>query len=130
MAIGVGTGATLSGATTGAVGNLQGFSWSGWQRPSVDVTVHATTGGRAFITGDLYDPGTWNVTLLLDEALSGIMGLIDDADEAWTLTVNGETFICNGQVIATDYDWPIEDVATVTLTIKLTGTVTGSWDTA
>ena len=130
MAIGPGTGATLSGATVGTVGNISDLGWSGWERPSLDVTVLATTGGRAFITGDLYDPGTLDVTLLMDETLSAILGLIEDASEVWTLAANGENFVCSGQVVSHTPGWPVEDVATIVLSIKLSGAVTGSWNQA
>lgn len=53
----VGTGATLTFASSVWTGNIISMNWTGIARESVPTSHLETVGGRTFIVGDLHDPG-------------------------------------------------------------------------
>ena len=68
MTIDIGTGSTLTAttwATTGAIAILS-MEVSDLSRESVDIAHLGTTTARAFMPGDLYDPGTIELEILHD----------------------------------------------------------------
>ena len=136
MAANVGTGTTVTFGTPGdtwstantATGTyLLGLSWNGISRPVIDITTMATTGGRDFMGGDLYDLGSLTLELLFDPAVVPPM-LTAAAAAGGTVSIawaggTGPTDIWTGLGHFTDFsiNAPLEDRMTATAVFKLTG---------
>ena len=129
MASDIGTGTTIVGGTGSAT---QSAAWEVlsidfndvWSREDIDFSHMETTGGKDFKPSDLYDPGTLVVTVQFDDTITLVP---TPAIEAWTVTFpGGATFICNGYIKSWGKGVPLEDKMTQTITIKLTGDITGT----
>lgn len=127
----VGTGLTIAFGTTNAYSTLlkRDAALTGVSTPSVDTTHLGTTGGRTFIPGDLYDGGTLTFTVLAD---TDVPPVIVHATETITLTVpitdgtNGTagTIAFDGFIQEYTTNFPLEDVITHDVTVKVAGTMT------
>ena len=128
MAITVGTGATLT--FTGVGVNLTSISMSGMSRESVETSHLGTTGGRTYLEGDLYDPGTIECEFQMDDAPNGkvadVEALLQLPAAAFTVQMDSGQGKWTGTAFATDLNWnfPLEELATGTLTLKVTGNIT------
>lgn len=128
MAVTVGTGATLT--FTGQTFNLTSISMTGMSRDSIETSHLATTGGKTFIPGDLYDPGSIECEFIMDDApnaseadIEGFLGL---TAAAFTVTMDSGQGNWQGTAFCTDVNFtmPLEDLATGSLTLKITGDIT------
>ncbi len=127
----VGTGTTIAFGTTSAMDSLEwdSFALDGVETPVVDTTKLATTGGRTFIPGDLYDGGTLTASCFAD---TDVPPVTVHATETITLTVpitdgtNGTagTIAFPGFIQSYSTDFPLEDAVKHNVTIKIAGTIT------
>jgi len=76
-------------------GTIRNIAHQGVTRPDVDVTHSATTGARAYIPGDLYEGGTFQIDGLLDET-KNFTTPITAAAETTTITLP----VASGQTTA------------------------------
>jgi hypothetical protein len=126
----IGTGATFEFVTTGLTLDLTSIEVSGVAREAVDITHLGTTVAKAFIPGDLYDPGEISFEGLLDPQ-DGDTFPITGASETMRVTFptpSGLTtpakFECTGFVTEYEFGVPMEEEMTFSMTIKLTGAIT------
>ena len=127
-----GTGATFEFGTTPIALVFTSIEVSGLARESLDVSNLANTGGRTFISGDLYDPGEITLEGHLDPDLGdSIITKIGAAKENMTITFpipaggsTGATFQASGFLMEFEFGVPIEEEMTFTMTIKLSDDVT------
>lgn len=119
----IGTGTTVSAAGAGAyAAEVLSVSWSDMSREAIDVSHMGTTGGRDFIPSDLYDPGVLTLEVHFKTTLAVP---ISAADTAITITFpDAETWVCDGFVTGFEFNDPMEDKMTATITYKLTGDIT------
>lgn len=127
----VGTGTTVAFGTTSAYDALQktNFSLDGVSTPAIDTTHLGTTGGRTFIPGDLYDGGTMTFTVLAD---TDVPPVTVHATETITLTVpitdgsntTAGTIAFSGFIQEYSTSFPLEDVVSHEVTVKVAGTIT------
>ena len=128
----VGTGATFAFGTTPIALDFTSIDASGISRESIDVTHLGTTGAKAFIPSDLYDPGEISFEGLMDPNLGdALVTKIGAAAENMTVTfpipsggAAGSTFVASG--FLTEFEWgvPMEEEMTFSMTVKLTGAIT------
>lgn len=120
----VGTGATfaLANAPTGFFADVLSMTHSGVERPSIDVSTLATTGGRDFIPGDLVDWGTIEMELLLSE--SALPPMLVAAGACSITFKGGGNWAWSGFGMNWAAANPFEDRVTATLTVKLSGDLT------
>ena len=128
VAVGTGTTLTLSGIATFDVFMLS-IAHSSISRESLETTHLGTGAARSFIPGDLYDPGSIEVEFQvpMDSPLTNmkIEDIMVDATTTFTVTVNeGGDWAGNGFI--TDFSWnfPLEELATGTFTLKCSGGIT------
>lgn len=123
-----GHGTTLTGGTTGAIGEILSISVSGQKRDSIDVSsMDSTSKCREFIPG-MIDAGEITFSVNFDKSASGVADRLQTAflagtDESWTIAFSGSaaTFACNGFITDLSYNTEFEGKSTQDITIKLTG---------
>ena len=123
MAAIIGTGLTVT-FQSGLFAEILSVSWSGVSRATIDATHMLVTGGMEYLAGSLYDPGTLEVELQMDNPDGAWITMMTAAAETVTVTFsNSNTWIASG--FATDFTWtgPLEDRLTATTTLKLSGDV-------
>lgn len=118
-----GTGATLSGATTGAVGEIISVSGPGATATDIDITNFAST-AKEFI-GGLVDWGEMTIGVIYESTLAQTLdGRVSQTSEVWTFTFsNTDTFTFTGYIKGLGIENPMDDTVTQEITIKLTGSV-------
>ena len=126
-AVGTGTVLTLGGITL-TVDRLS-IAHTGISRESIETTHLLTANARTFIPGDLYDPGSLEVEFHLDSTTPATTMAVEtimiDATIDWTLVMDeGGDWAGNGFV--TDFSWnfPLEELATGSFTLKCSGGIT------
>ena len=125
----VGTGTTLGLSASSWTGDLLSINWSGITRESVETTDLGTTGGRTFISGDLYDPGDVEFTFNYDP---DDRPPFDGVAETWTITypvaVGGSTgaiHAATGFVTSfTPGQAEVDAVMTASITVKFSSNIT------
>lgn len=125
MAADAGTGATFSlvGAPAGFFDDAVSISWSGAERPSIDVTTLGSTVAREFIPGDLIDWGEIVVTVLVPQNSEPPLGVV--AGNAVLTYPDGTTYTwANSFATGWSADNPLEERVEGELTVKLNGDVT------
>jgi predicted secreted protein len=118
-----GHGTTLSGATTGSIGQILSVGLPDQSVDDLDVTTMASTNKwREFIPG-LKDAGSMTLQLLYEKAnYNTVQGALGAAPEEWTITLpDGSTFVCSGYIKSSGGDSPHEDKITQSVTLKLSG---------
>ena len=118
-----GFGATLSGASTGAIAQITSISVSGMEVDDLDVTTMLSPNGwKEFVAG-LKDASEIALQLLyFKTAHNTIQGALGSANEAWTVTLaDSATFVCSGYIKSLGIESPMEDKMTQSCTIKLSG---------
>jgi predicted secreted protein len=128
----VGTGATFVFGTVAVPLTITSIEPSGLSRESIDVSDLATTGGRTFIPGDLYDPGEIAIEGLLDPDLGdALITKIAAVKETCTITfpipaggIGGATFAASGFVTELEFGVPMEEEMTFSMTVKLSDEIT------
>lgn len=117
----VGTGTSIAFSTS-FLGRLTSVRWTGISREALETTTMATTGGRDFIPGDLYDPGELQCEIQFD---TDATPPISSAAETITITwPDAETAIFSGFMTGFEISDVLEQVMTATATIKITGDIT------
>ncbi len=128
--IDVGTGLTIAFGTSGFSAYLLDFGGPKISRAVVDTTHYATTGGRTFRPGDLYDGGELSLEFAFDADLTPPMF---SAQQPETITItmplpSGKTTPATWSFSAfmSDYEpkMPLEDKMTATATLKISGSIT------
>jgi len=118
-----GHGTTLSGASTGSIGQILSIGLPDQKVDDLDVTTMASTNKwREFIPG-LKDAGSMTLQLLYEKAnYNKVQGALGSTPEVWTITLpDGSTFACTGYINANGGDSPHEDKITQSVTLKLSG---------
>jgi len=122
----VGTGTTITFATSSFSAVVLNVSQDGISRPAKESTSMATTNYREFIPGRLIDGGTIEIEMLYDpEAQPPIAGAAESiVIEFPTTLTTGAKLTFTG--FATDWSWgdPVEELMTSTVTIKVDGVTT------
>lgn len=119
----IGHGTTLSGASTGSIGQILSVGLPDQQVDDIDVTTMASTNKwREFMAG-LKDAGVLTLQLLYEKSnYNTVQGALGAAAEAWTITFpDSSTFACSGYINANGGDDPLEDKITQSVTLKLSG---------
>jgi len=121
MTASVGTGASfsLANSPTNFFAEVLSLAHSGVERPSIDVSHLATTGGRDFIPGDLVDWGQLELELLLDE--TALPPMLTAAGACVVTFKGGSTWTWTGFGMNWSTTNPFEDRVTSTLTVKISG---------
>lgn len=118
-----GTGASITFSSS-FFAKARSISWTGISREAIDMTTLATTGGRDYVPGDLYDLGQLEVEGLFDAETD-----IPIASAAETVTVtlpstgagNTSTWACSGFMTGFEWTAPLEGAQTYKATLKLSG---------
>ena len=132
MPVTVGTGASLTfaGVQDGVTVGLTSISMSGMSRESIETTHLGISGGRTFLEGDLYDPGSIECEFILDDApltsVADVNVLLLLGAAGFTVTMDTGQGKWTGTAFATDLSWnfPLEELATGSVTLKITGSIT------
>lgn len=123
----LGTNATVTFANSSFNAFITDISWDGITRPSIDTTYLGTSGGRTFIPGDLYDPGSMTLQIQYD-----INKAIPYGSTAETITfappvapgyMTAGSWVAVGFVTDVGIQIPLEGMMTGSVTIKFTGTI-------
>ena len=122
----LGTGATLTLATTGVSLEATSIQSSGISWSAVDTSHLGTTVARTFVRGDLYDPGEVTVQYLANPQDMDTL-LTNSASEVITITypdAGNATEVATGFVTAFEPGTcELEGLLTGSLTFKRTGAV-------
>ena len=127
MAGDTGRGATLTLATTGAVGDVQSMTLPEWAVEDIETSHLGTTNFKTFIPGDLSDPGEIQATLVFDATVA--VPSVGSAAQTVTVTwpsggggTNLATLIGTGYVKGYSYpEMALETLQTATITVKFNG---------
>lgn len=119
-----GFGTTVSGATTGSLGNLMSVSVGNIDVTRIDVTsMDSTDKWKEFIAG-MKDAGEITLDLLYDDdEYNTAITHIGGTNEVWTVTFpDGSTFVCSGFIAGVGpVQAPMDDKMAMSVTIKLSG---------
>lgn len=122
----IGHGTVISGATTGAIGNVT-VADQGGERDEVEISSMDSTGkAKEFIAG-MYAEGDIDLTLNYDGSAAGTANAIETAYKAatvevWTITYpDGSTDAGSGFIKSRGKAIPYDDKIEQTITIKATG---------
>lgn len=130
MAVTEGTGASITLATTGVTLlatsiQSQGIAWE-----AIPSTYLSTTNAKTFVRGDLYDPGTINVSFLTDPQTLDSLLTNSAASETITITypdTGAATEASTGFITNIDPGTcEVDAMVTGSVTIKRTGAITFS----
>lgn len=121
----VGTGTTLVAGTSSAFTTAlypQSLTFNDtYGRPKVEYTNLKTTGGRQYLPGDLYEPGSISVEAVCDPQNQPPLGVV----ETWTVEFpDGATFAASGWINGYTPQVGTEELIKVNFTIELTGNIT------
>lgn len=132
MAVGsavVGTGSTLAfGTTTTFEPIMTRIAHSGISRVALDTSHMGSTPARTFTPGELYDGGEVTIDFYLDN-YSNVNKIPPFTTAAETITIKwglGTGFSTAFSGFITNWDWddPVEDLITGSVTIKVAGAIT------
>lgn len=118
-----GTGTTLQGASTGALGMITRIGISGMESQSVDITtMNCPNKWKKFIAG-LKDARTLDIDLIYEKTgTAQMMAALGHANEDWTVTFpDTSTFVANGFIQRLGGESPHDNKVTQRLTIQLSG---------
>jgi predicted secreted protein len=121
---------TLTGSTSGLIGEITKFDVSGRKRDSIDVSsCDSANAFREFIPG-MADNGELGIDLVYDGSSGGSAQVLDTAYESkvaqtWTITwPDGSTFAASGFITNLGTPGSYDKEVTQTITIKITGQAT------
>lgn len=109
---------------SGFFGNVTGASWSGITRESVGTSTFSTTGGKTFIPGDTYDPGTLSVTM--QHNTGATIPILQAADTVTVTNPDATTMTASGFLVSYSITYADEEVTEAETEVKLTGNITGN----
>jgi hypothetical protein len=124
-------GATITFSTS-FFAQITSIRHTGISRPPIDTTHTGTTGARAFVPSNLYDPGEIAIEGFYDNTKSFVTP-INGAAESVTITKlasgqnTGGTVVANGFLTSFEWGGPTEDsgeMATFSAVLKLTDDIT------
>lgn len=117
----VGTGGAITFSSS-FLGRILNIEWTGISREALETSTMATTGGKTFMPGDLYDPGSLNVTIQFDtDASPPITSTAETVTVTWP---DAETWSASGFLTDFSVTAAKEEVMEATATIKFTGSIT------
>ena len=122
----IGTGTTVTFATTVFAPQVTNVSWDGISREAIDSSHMGTTGARTSVAGDLYDPGELTLEIwFVTSEVSGAKEMWTKPSETITVTYpDGGTFVASGFCTGFTLNDPVEDGMTATITFKIAGDIT------
>lgn len=122
----IGHGTTITGATTGAIGNVT-VADQGGERDEVETSsMDSTNKAKEFIAG-MYHEGDIDLTLNYDGSSAGTANSIETAfksgtAEVWTIVYpDGSTDVGSGFIKSRGKAIPYDDKIEQSITIKATG---------
>lgn len=122
--LGTGIGITYQ---SGLLAEILDYSWDGMERAVIETSNFATTGGRTYMPGTLYDPGTIDVEILFDAEIDPTTALTAAA-ETVTVTYSdaapASTMAASGFMSGLTITGTLEDRVTARASIKLSGAIT------
>ncbi len=124
-----GHGTTLTGGSTGLIGNVISMSGPSQVRDSLDIsTMDSTSKFREFISG-MIDAGEVTFDVNYDGAAGGTANDLNTAltaaTETWTIAFpDTSTWACSGFITGLGFADPFDDKITQSVTIKFTGVPT------
>jgi predicted secreted protein len=123
-----GHGTTLTGSTSGTVGNVLRVGIGGRTRDMIDIsTMDSTDKFREFMAG-MADAGELTIEMNFDDGAiaTALNSAWENAtSETWTVNLGIKTWVGTGIISSLDIDDPYDDKITQSMTIKLTGK--GTW---
>ncbi len=123
----LGTGATITFAT-GFFAEIKSITPPGPDRPAIDTSHMTTSTYRTFEAAQLIDWGELEVEIIFN---AGIRPPISNAAETVTITFpGGETWAFSGFMMNASEAVPLDDLMTLTATIKVSGDVTVTDDSS
>jgi predicted secreted protein len=121
---------TLTGSTSGAIGEITKLDVSGRKREMIDVSSCGSTNAfRTFIAG-MADEGELAVDVVYAGTAAGTAQKLDTAYaskvvQTWTIVwPDTSTFACSGHITSLGTAMSYEKEITQSMTIKLTGQAT------
>lgn len=139
LAADAGTGVTVVFGTSAWTGELLSADWTAVARNAIETThmgsVNAQNwGSRSFLASDLVDAGELAIVVhanTLQTSATQSPAIIEAVIETITLTwpkavgdTTAATWAASGFVTNVDTTFPLDDVVTHSVTVKLTGSVT------
>lgn len=129
-----GTGATLTLATTGAVGAIRSMTLPEVVVDDIETSDLSTTGQKTYIAADLAEPGELSVEVLFDATSNSLetFGTSETVTVTFPIHTSGNT--TNATLAGTGYvkgqkfpDMQIGELQVYTLTIKYDGITDLAW---
>ena len=124
----LGHGTTLTGGTTGVVGNVISVSVSGRTRDAIDKSTMDTTDKfREYLAG-MADDGELTIEANFDDgAIATALNTAFQAatEELWTVDFGTKTWAITGFITDLSENDPFDDKITMSITIKANGK--GTW---
>lgn len=129
-----GTGATLTLATTGTVGQIRSMTLPELSVEDIETTHLGTTGQRTYVASDLAEPGELQAEILFDTEVNSLETF--GASETVTITfpISGSGNTTNATLAGTGYikaqkfpDLSVGELQVYSLTVKLDGQTAMAW---
>jgi hypothetical protein len=118
----IGTGMTVLFGTTSFSAPVLSARHTGMSRKAIQTSHMGTTTAHTFMPGDLYDPGSLELSVQLD---TDAVPPITATAETVTLTFpDAETRSYSGFITDVSEVYPLEEIMTADITVKLTGAIT------
>lgn len=119
----IGTGSTITWSS-GKITQITAISWSGWSRGSVNTSHMGTTEAHTFIPTDLYDPGELTVELNFEPTDDQAVPMVAAAESVTVTFPGADTWGCSAFMTGFEFNDPMEDKMTATVTLKFSGDIT------
>lgn len=117
----VGTGSTITFGTSSYSASVTDIQIGGQERAVIDTSHMGTTGARTKIVGDLYEPGTVEVSIIYDPNSEPPFGAAETITVTWPIPAggaSGATLAGSGFISSRSQSIPLEDLMTATYTIQ------------
>lgn len=127
----LGTGATVSFNGDPQISTsveINSITWSGINRPTIDVSHLGSTTAHAFAVGDLYDPGELTLDCNMDQDYVPTFNTATNDTVTVTVYDGATTHTWKAIAYMQGYEWnaPFEDKMTGTITLKLSGQISAA----
>lgn len=119
----IGSGSTISGATTTTLGELRDFDLPGASAAVIDATHMLSANNAMEKFAGLIDGGNMSVTARYSPVDSiPLYASVGLANEVWTITLaTGATLVFTGFIQAIGGSVPVKDLVEITFTIEVSG---------